>query len=324
MMAKPLLYVGIDLGGTNIGAAVVDAEGRVLNQDPGELRTRTKAELGAEGVVDRIVKLVGKAVDDAGLKLQDIEAIGIGAPGTCDLKRGVVTHAVNLRWTDVPLGEMLSKQLEGLPVVVDNDVNVAAWGEYKAGAAKGQDDLLAVWCGTGVGGGLVLDGKLYHGARMTAGEVGQTIIHANEVLGRKTLEQSSGRASIVSQLMRLVDQHYESSLSETLLDPEKKVGSKKLAGAYAAGDRLVVEIVDQAAYCVGAAVASQVTMLSLPCVVLGGGVTEAFGSMWVERVQEAFQGLVHPPYLSDCKIVASELEDLAGIVGAGLLAAERL
>lgn len=315
------LSIGIDLGGTNIGAGVVDRGGKVLGYD----RVKTKAEQGADAVIDRIVKSVEKACEEASVKTSDIACLGIGAPGTCNLHTGVVHHAANLRWTDFPLGPKLSKAL-GVDVVVDNDVNVGAWGEYRAGAGKGGQfqDMMAVFVGTGIGGGLVLNDQLYHGHSMTAGEIGQTVIHAYDVRGRNTLEQCAGRKSIVSQLTRLVEQHYPSSLSEDLLEPNARIGSKKLKAAFESGDALTVEIIEYAAHCVGVSVANQVTMLSLPLVVVGGGVTEALGEAWIKLITDSFKRVVHPPYLKDCQIVAAELEDLSGVVGAALLAQERL
>ncbi len=208
--SKETLYLGIDLGGTNIGAGVVTSEGKLLGYE----RVKTKADQGSDAVVGRIVKCAEKACEQAKVSVSSIKALGVGAPGTCDLEHGIVKFAVNLRWNDFPLGAELNKRM-GIPIVVDNDVNVGAWGEYKAGAGKGYDfkDMLAVFVGTGIGGGLVFGGQLYHGHHMTAGEIGQTVIFANNVLGQRTLEQAGGRSSMVNQLQRLVEQNVVSTLS---------------------------------------------------------------------------------------------------------------
>ncbi len=314
------LYIGIDLGGTNIGAGVVTPDGEVLGYE----RTKTKAEQGADAVLERIVKTAEKACDETGVEMKSIRALGVGAPGTCDLEQGIIKFAANLRWKDFPRGPDLPHKL-GIPIVVDNDVNVGAWGEYRAGAAKGYKfkDMLAVFVGTGIGAGLVFKGELFHGHYLTAGEIGQTVMFANEVRGRNTLENTAGRNSMVNQLKRLVEQNGESSLADDLLDPDARIGSKKIKAAYEAGDALTVEVLENAAHCIGVAVANQVTMLSLPLVVLGGGVSEALGKDFLKLVRKSFERVVHPPYMQQCEIVLSTLEDHAGIVGAALLAADR-
>jgi len=169
MPSNDPLLIGVDLGGTNIGAGVVDLDGKVSGYD----RMKTKAELGGDAVVERIIKCIEKACEAGGIKPQDAVALGVGAPGTCNLHTGVVHHATNLRWIDFPLGQKLNEALD-IPIVVDNDVNVGAWGEYRAGAGKGGQlqDMLSVFAGTEIGGGLVLNGQLYHGHGMSAGELG--------------------------------------------------------------------------------------------------------------------------------------------------------
>lgn len=310
-------YIGIDLGGTNIQGGVVTADGRVLARES----TKTKAEGGADAVIARIVKVTQDLTAAAKIGTKQIVGVGIGAPGPVD-EKGVVLTAVNLRWDKFPLGATLSKQLK-LPVVVDNDVNVGTWGEYAAGAGKGHDDLFGIFVGTGIGGGLVLNGKLHRGAFLTAGEIGHTVLVGDAPLGRRTLENLASRTAIVNQLKALIAANHHSELVDLAGGDFSEIRSKVLAAAVKKQDPLTLEVVNEAARYVGLAIANCVTLLSLPCVVVGGGVTEALGKPWMDRVRASFERYVFPAGLRKCKIVQSKLGDDAGVVGAALLAQAR-
>ena len=170
--------LGIDLGGTNMQFGVVDANGKVI----GRAKKKTKAEEGLEKVIDRLVDGANDAAKEAKLTLDQVQAVGIAAAGAIDTPNGVILESPNLGWRDVPFRDLLKKKLNR-PVVLENDVNGAVWGEYLLGAAKGRGDCFGVWVGTGVGGGLVLNGKIYRGDFFTAGEVGHTVIDPHEPRG---------------------------------------------------------------------------------------------------------------------------------------------
>ncbi len=320
-MASDAPYLGLDLGGTNIQGGVV-VDGKVLVRDS----TKTKAAEGAEAVIKRIVKLCEQLVEEAGYKKNEIAGLGIGAPGAVDHRRGTVIKAVNLGWENYALSEALGDAVKW-PVTVDNDVNVAAWGEYRAGAGrklKKTDSLLAVWCGTGVGGGIVLHDELFHGARFTAGEIGHTVVRSGAGRGRRTLEDLAGRNNLVATLTRLIDTGNPSTMPDIVDGDFGRIRSKALAAALAQDDPLTCELLRQAATAVGHAVANAVTLLSLPAVVLGGGVSDALGERWVRWVRKAFDDAVFPAVLRETQVVAGELGDDAGVVGSAMLAHERL
>lgn len=312
-------YIGLDLGGTNIQGGIVTPDGKVLVRDS----LKTKADQGSDVVLKRIRKVVDCLLEKAELKLDGVAGVGIGAPGTVDATKGVVETAVNLRWTNYPLGATLSKDLK-LPVVVDNDVNVGTWGEHAAGAGKGHDDLLGIFVGTGIGGGLVLGGRLYRGALQTAGEIGHTSVLPDAGLGRRTLENLASRTSMVNLLNQLMAANHQSSIRELTNGDPSRIRSKVLAEALRSKDPLTSAVVEQAAHYVGIAIANAVTLLSLRCVVVGGGVTEALKTPWIEQIRASFDKHVFPPQLRKCKVVASSLGDDAGVVGAGLLAHQAL
>ena len=319
MPKRDKAYIGIDLGGTNIQAGVLDADDKLIVSD----RLKTKADGGEDTVVKRIAKVTLQVLEKAGVNPEDIGGLGIGAPGAINHKKGIVLNAVNLRWTDFPLAKVLEKELS-LPVVVDNDVNVGTWGEYKAGAGKGYEDLMGIFVGTGIGGGFVLNGSLYHGAMMTAGEVGHTVLRADAPLGQRTLENLASRTNIVNQLSQLISANHTSVITELTGGDLGKVRSKILAEAYNQKDDLTVRVIGQAAHYLGVAIANAVTLLSLPCIVVGGGVTEALQNDWIMLIREVYGEYVFPPGHSKCKIVASQLGDDAGIIGAALLAKQSL
>jgi glucokinase len=312
-------FIGIDLGGTNIQAGILGADGQLAVR--GSLKT--KADGGTDTVIARIRKLVERLILDGGLKPEAIGGLGIGAPGAIDPHTGMVLNAPNLRWTRFPLGKTLEKNVQ-MPVVVDNDVNAGAWGEYLAGAGRGFDNMLAVFVGTGIGGGLVLNGKLYYGHYHSAGEIGHTTLDANGVLGRRTLENLASRTNIANLLRQLIEANHPSVVSEMTGGDLSKIRSKVLAGAIRRKDPLTLRVVEDAAGYLGVAIANVVTLLSLPCVVVGGGVTEALGRSWVQQIRRTFEQHVFPAELSKCRVVASRLGDDAGIIGAALLAQAKL
>jgi len=309
------LTVGVDLGGTNMQIGIVDAHRRIV----GRCKRKTRAKRGLDAVLDRITVGVHRACADAAVPIEAIDAFGIGVPGAIDLPRGVVLEAPNLQWNDVPVRDLLSERL-GRPVVLENDVNVAIWGEANCGAGRGHADLLGVWIGTGVGGGLVLGGKLFRGERHTAGEIGQIVVEpAGPPLGR-TLEQLASRTGMVHQLDALLAQDPDSALHAILADGDGEIGSKELALGFRHGDPLVSEVVEHAASLLGAAIANHVTVLSLGAVVIGGGVTEAMGDALLDRIRHHFLRWVFPKRLREVPLLLTELRADAGIHGAALLA----
>ncbi|MDX2130791.1 MAG: ROK family protein [Planctomycetota bacterium] len=317
--AKP--FVGVDLGGTNIQFGVVSHDLKLI----GEAKRKTKAEEKLEGVLGRIEAGIAEACADAGVSPGAIGGVGIGAPGAVDPTRGLVLEAVNLRWDNVPLADLLAKRLK-TKVFLDNDVNVAVFGENKLGAGKNARDLLGVWLGTGVGGGLILNGALYYGHFWTAGEIGHTILLPNMPRGVRTLEQHCSRTAIVERLAALLRSNQKSRLTAEIGDDYTKIRSRTLARHYHEGDRedaLVIEVADAAADLLGQAIGSVVTLLSLPRVVLGGGLTEALGMPFVERVQTVAREVAFPDACKKVEVVPSMLEDTAGVYGAAMIAMER-
>ncbi len=318
-MPDPRPIAGIDLGGTNMQIGIVSAEDRVI----GKAKRKTKVDEGMEAILGRIIEGVAEACREAGCQVADLGAIGIGAPAAVDPVAGVVLDAVNLRWNNVPLAEILGGRF-GKPVVVDNDVNAAVWGENRLGAGDNARDLLGVWVGTGIGGGLILNGAMYYGHFKTAGEIGHMILLPGSPPGSRSLEHNCSRSAVVDRIVRLIRSNRKSIIPSLVDGDLDAVKSKTVAKAYEAGDELTMSVVDYAADLLGLNIAGVVTLLSLGRVVLGGGLTEAMGDVFVDRVKKAVRANVFPDECRQVKVVGTKLMDEAGILGAALIARDRL
>lgn len=318
-MPTPPYVIGIDLGGTNMQVGVVDAAHAIL----GRTKAKTKADKGGDAVVDRMAEAVEEACEQAGIKVSALAGIGVGAPGAIDMARGIVLEAPNLRWNHMPLAERLGSQCAGRPVLIDNDVNVAVYGENRVGVGNNATDVLGVWIGTGIGGGLILNGSLYYGSLGTAGEIGQAILFPGAPLGARTLEQCCSRKHVAGRLARLIDANHQSILTELSQGDVAGAGASTLAEAYRRGDALTVQVLDEVAVMLGIAISQYITVLSLPMVILGGGLSEALGQPFADRVAEAMKPHVFPKALQSCKVVTTKLADDAGLLGAAMLALEK-
>lgn len=317
-MAVDKPFVGVDLGGTNMQIGVVDPDYTLLST----AKRKTKPEEGFDEVLARMLSGIDEACQEAGVPIAQLGGIGVGAPGAVDPEEGIVLEAVNLRWNDTPLAAILQKRL-GLPTFLDNDVNVAVYGENRLGAGKKAENLLGVWLGTGVGGGLILNGKLYYGHFKTAGEFGHIILFPRGPLGWRSLEQNCSRTSVVERLVKLITANQPSMLPSLVGGDLDKIKSKTIGKAYQERDELTVEVIEEVAELLGGAIAGVVTLLSLPRVVLGGGLTEALGQPFVDLVEKSTRRMAFPDRCKEVDVVASRLEDNAGVYGAAMIAMER-
>ncbi len=314
---KPV--IGIDLGGTNMQIGLVSPDNKLL----ASAKRKTKAEEGKDAIFERMVDGIAECCLAAGKTPKDIGAVGIGAPGAVDPDKGVVLEAVNLRWNDLPVAAQLGKRV-GVPVFLDNDVNVAVVGEHEMGVAKGYDDVLGVWLGTGIGGGLILNGKLFYGHFFSAGEIGHTILFPNNPIGTRSLEHNCSRTAVVDRMVRLIRGNRKSIIPSLVEGDFDKIKSKTVAKAFEQGDELTNEVVNETAHLLGVAISNVVTLLSLPCVVLGGGLTEALGKNFVERVEKKVRQFAFPDVCKQVVVLPSKLEDNAGVFGAAVIARDRL
>ena len=316
--------VGVDMGGTKILAAVINAKGEIVQQ----AKRATKPKKGPEEVIERITRCIRKAIDSAELNPSQIRAIGIGSPGPLDPETGVIIFAPNLGWSNVPLKAKLEANLS-IPTFVDNDVNVGTLGEYAFGAGRGVKNLVGIFVGTGIGGGIILDGKLFHGVNKTAGEVGHMIVEAK---GPRCgcgnfgcLEAVASRTAITRDLQKaILKKGKKSKLTELNGGNLDLIRSKAIARAVKQGDKPTIKVVQRAAKYLGISVASIVHFLNPEMVVLGGGVVEAMGDSLLDPIRHAAAEYALPTTMDGVQIVAATLGDNAGVIGASVLARERL
>jgi len=316
-MADPSLVIGIDLGGTHVQAGLVDASGRVVHR----LGTETRSERGPEGVTRRLGTLVEELLSEAHTPLDAVAAIGVGAPGAVDHETGVVYNAPNLRWSDFPLAERLSALVGGRPVRVDNDVNVAVLGENRFGAGRNAPDAFGVWVGTGVGGGIILDHKLFRGPMGSAAEVGQTTLFPDLPIRKGVMEAHCSRSAVQRLLRQAVESGEDTAAADIVYGDIDSITPKEIAIAYKDKDPAAERVVNRAADLIGISIANAIGLLSIPLVLMGGGLVEAMGQPYVDRVQRSFRERLFPRELADrVEFRMTELRDNAGLLGAALIA----
>jgi glucokinase len=312
---------GIDLGGTKIEAIVVDADNQVL----GQARRPTPTEGGPEDVVEQLSEAMAEAANAAELETSALKGVGVGSPGSVDEAAGTVTQARNLPgWNGTfEVAKVLGDKL-GTPVRVGNDVQVAITAEHKLGAGRPYDSLLGVWWGTGVGGGVIIDRKLWLG-RGSAGEIGHMVIKRDGAVcpcGRRgCVEAYSGRAAMEAKARKEHDDGVKTDLFKIMRHRGRtRLTSAVWAQALEERDPLATELIDRAVEALGAGIASAVNLLDVEAVVIGGGLGVRFGQPMTDRIFEASM----PHLFRDDRppdIHVAGLGDLGGAIGAALLAA---
>lgn len=309
--------VGIDLGGTNIVAGAVACDGSRLE---GMHAVPTRPAEGADRVIARMADAARTAM--AAARRADPAAAfagaGIGAPGPLDTTSGVVLLTPNLGWTDMPLRQRLADLL-ALPTTLDNDANCAILGEWWRGAARGAHHAIGVTVGTGIGGGIILDGRLYHGVSDVAGEIGHTTIDAH---GRRCacgndgcVEAYASGPAIARRAVEAVQAGEASALSPLVAGDPTQVTAETVFLAAAAGDALAREVVRDTARYLGAAVANLINVFNPDVVVILGGVTRAGDALFVPLRQEIARRAFRPA-VAACRIVPGALDGTAGVYGA--------
>jgi glucokinase len=313
-------FVGVDLGGTKILAGVFDNKLKLI----GKNKMSTKAERGSDKVMERIARCVRDALDECDLTVSNVKAVGIGTPGTVDADTGRVIFSPNLDgWKDVPLKKDLEKEL-GAPVFVGNDANICTLAVFEHEFKGKPANLVGIFIGTGVGGGLVINGKLYFGHNHTAGEIGHTSIDLNGPKcgcgNRGCLEAFASRTAIFKKILAAVKEGQKTLLTDMLGAELEDMRSGDLRKAIRKGDKFVEKIVNEAAEYAGIGVANIINLLNPEVIVLGGGVIEALGDEMMPIIVKAAKERSLPGTSKGVEIVASELGDDAGITGAAVLA----
>ena len=309
--------LGIDIGGTNLVVGSVAEDGSAMVASASE---PTHSEAGATDVVDRLVGLAERAIATTRREAPDAEilGVGVGAPGPLDTKRGIVLLTPNLGWVNMPLRQLIHDRL-GLPAALDNDANCAVLGEWWVGAARGARHAIGITIGTGIGGGLIIDGQLYHGASDVAGEIGHTTIDTE---GRRCkcgnygcLEAYASGPNIALRAVEELEAGAESRLRALVGGDLQKITAQTVYQAAADGDELALEVVNDTAKFLGVGIGNLLNVFNPEVVVVCGGVTLA-GDHLFEPLRREVARRAFKPAVTACRIVPGELAGTAGVYGA--------
>jgi len=317
--AEKRWIVGVDLGGTNIVVGLVPiGGGDVLG-----LRTLpTESTRGAKFVVDRIVHMVEDSIAEVvaahGTTRDAVAGVGIGSPGPLDRKTGTVINTPNLGWRNFPLRDLIANAVK-LPATLDNDANCATYGEWWLGAGRGTQTLVGFTLGTGIGGGIVLNGEIFHGCSDVAGEIGHMTIDSN---GRKCkcgnygcLEQYASGPAIAARAIEGIEAGAETVLEQMVDGKLDEITAATVYEAAVLNDAYAKEVVKDTAKFLGAGVASIINILNPEMVVIAGGVTRAGEHLFVPLIAEVRRRAFRSAQ-ECCRIVPAELSGTAGVVGA--------
>lgn len=305
------LYIGVDLGGTKIYTALATKTGEILN----EIVIKTEAEKGDKQIVEKIkdsIKEVMKGVDKS-----KIVAIGLGSPGPIDAKKGIIQEPANLPFVNFPIVKEITEEFN-IDTYLDNDANVATLGEYMFGAGKGSENMVYVTASTGVGGGAILNGKIYRGSTSNALEVGHTTVNTS---GRRCGCGNIGCVEALSSgtaIMKNAQDAVKSRVNTTLRQYED-ITAKEVFIEASKGDKVSIDIIETALSYLGVAISNYANMLDPDVIVIGGGIINS-GQIVFDIINKEMEKRCLGPILKNCKVVPSTLEGKSGVLGAIALA----
>jgi len=311
-----MYYIGIDLGGTNVAAGIVEEDGKLLG------KASVPCPRGGEAVADAIAQAARLAAGNAGVSVEGAKGVGLASPGSIDPETGTVLHAYNLELDHVPLAGMISERLGGLPTLLENDANAAALGEFIAGAGRGKGSLVAVTLGTGVGSGAVLGGKLYTGFNYAGMESGHIVIRRGGrqcTCGRKGCWEAYASATGLIRSTREARSAHPESLLWELAPTEEMVNGKTPFDAAQAGDKTAQAVVDEYIEDLACGLANLINILQPEVLCIGGGVSKQ-GEALLKPLRSA---LDREEFTKDsprrCQVRVAELGNDAGIIGGALV-----
>ena len=311
------LYIGIDFGGTNLKAGLFDADMKLI-----AATSVPSGDLNPEAVVENMAKTAEKLASDAGFALSDIKGVGVGCPGQINLTDGVVLSSPNIGFENVPLRKMLNDRF-GIPAVLENDANAAAWGEFVLGAAKDVQDLVFFTLGTGIGGGIVSDGKLVYGCSDEAAELGHIIMCPDSDrtcgCGQKGCAEAYASANSTADRAKEAVVKGQPSTLKDLLDKNGEITCKDVFDHAAAGDKLAQETVDGTARILALLCVNMLHITQPKRILFAGGMIAA-GDALLGRIKHYFDQYIWTMKKEDVEICFATLGEDAGITGTAALA----
>lgn len=310
--------IGVDLGGTNISVGVVDEDFNII----GRGKTKTNSPRPAEEIFEDIAKCISMAADDAGISLDEVNVIGVGTPGSVNDETGYIDYSNNLRFDKVPAKQML-EELTGKPCFFANDASCAALGELYAGAGKGCKNLIAITLGTGVGSGIVIDGKVFRGANSAGGEIGHTVINVNGAectCGRKGCWESYASATaLIAQTKQAMEENPESKMWNCAGNDIESVNGRTAFDAMRMGDEAAKAVVDKYIYYVAVGIINVINVFQPDVLCVGGGICNE-GETLLAPIRKYVVEERYSKYAQkQTEICKAQLGNDAGIIGAAML-----
>ena len=315
--------VGVDIGGTNVKVAILDLKGRIYRKKVFSTKEFSKKN----ELINELTRNIKAAIYENRLKAKDILGIGIGVPGLIDSRQGIIHYLVNIKgFIKVPLKQIIENKLN-IPTFLDNDVNVMCLGELHYGNAKGAKNVVCITLGTGVGGGIVIEGKLYRGASLSAGEVGHVTINENgphcNCGNRGCMESYVGNVAITKDAIRRIKKNKKTLIYKLVGGKLSEVTPKVISRAAGKGDRLAKHILKDTGMRIGVGLSTIINILNPEKIMIGGGVAEA-GSILFDAIRKSVNSRAMKVPAKAVKIIKAKLGKDAGIIGAVALVKEEL
>ncbi|MCR5058131.1 MAG: ROK family protein [Clostridiales bacterium] len=310
-------YCGIDLGGTNIKAGIVDGEGKLLNK----LSIKTNADRTMEEIIHDMGQLAVDTIKDAGFEIKDIEAIGIGSPGTPDNDEGLLVYSSNLPFNKAPMRKLI-REVVDLPVYIDNDANCAAMAEAVAGAGKGAKDSVTITLGTGVGAGVIVNGRIFSGFNQAGSEFGHTVLVSGGVqcgCGRKGCFEQYASASALARMTREAAEAHPDSLLNKVQAEEGEWNARIAFIAMREGDKVAAEVVDSYTSYLADGLANAINAFMPEVLIVGGGVCNEGDPLLIPMREKTMSRPYFGPGVPKTRIALAQMGNDAGIVGAAMM-----
>lgn len=310
-------YVGIDLGGTNIVAGVVDEEYNII----AKASTKTNCPRPEKEIADDMAKMALKAVENAGLTIEQIEWVGVGTPGIANSSTGIIEYSNNLGFKNTPMVKYIQETIDK-PVFIENDANAAAYGEYVAGAAKGATNAVCITLGTGVGGGIIVDGKIYAGSNFAGAEIGHTVIEVDGAqcsCGRKGCFEAYSSATGLIRMTKEAIAIEPDGIMAKMAKEKGKVTARTSFDSMRAGDMMAKAVVDKYIKYLAAGITNTINIFQPDVLCIGGGVCNEGDPLLLPMKELVKKEVYTRNSEKNTEIVIAKLGNDAGIIGAAFL-----
>lgn len=311
-------YIGIDLGGTNIVAGVVDENYNIIKK----ASTKTNLPRPEKEIAEDMVKVSLQAVKEAGITMEDIEWVGVGTPGIANSEKGIIEYSCNLGFDNTPMRDYIREKIDK-PVYIENDANAAAYGEFVAGAAKGAKNAVCITLGTGVGGGIIIDGKIYSGSNFAGAEIGHMVIDVHGPkcsCGRKgCFEVFSSATGLIRMTREAMEQDKDTLMHKISQERNGKVTARTSFDAMRAGDKKAKEVVDEFINYLAVGITNTINIFQPDILCIGGGVCNEGDTLLLPVKELVSREVYSQDSPKNTEIVIAKLGNDAGIIGAAFL-----